>query len=737
MADFPSPSEGAQSQRSGSIGSKQAGQYPLSCTHCRQRKVKCNKVLPCLPCQRLGLECIFPDRARNPKKKRSGTRTSNEELLARLSRMEQLIGRMEGDGKSIKEEPKHSPTPIAASTEQTRKSSADDVQLGEKDETTPPSDGFNRYIASGFWRSLTSEVEGLRQAVDEESDGEDNSPASNPSTHGTHTSHSSVMFGSSYNTPQNLRPLHPPTSQISHLCEIYLSNVDSVFKVLHAPTLRKIVSNAASNLDDIPTDNYVEPLLFSMYYGAITSLTNEQCLQSFQDGRDSLLSKYRAGVERALTNADFLNTTEMGTLQALTIFLIAVRANDDSQYGWTLTATVVRLARGLELHREDSSADTSPFVVEMRRRLWWQICVLDVRCCEDRASDPLIFPDQFNTKKPLKINDSDIWPEMETPPVERVGFTEMSKCSVSHEVSYMKVRFGHYAHFEGGREVTTTMPFEEQVKELNEVEKKLQDRVIAHCDTRIPIAWVASVVTRLIMCRIRLVIYHPIENNTGRTVRPMVSREHLLETAVAGLEYSHLLDTEPIAAFCRWFTKTYVQWHALATTLAELCVQTEGPLVQRAWRIVDAVFDYTAARIADSNNGMLWRPMKKLMSRAQAKRKQASSLREHPASQQQQQQPLPQFSSLEFNPQIPSLDSPPTNIALETKSLDMSGVDQSFLNNPQFSSDMMLTSTGEDFGAINWAEWDAFMQDFELEGPSKDADIAGTQPEPTRIDRWW
>lgn len=94
-------------------------------------------------------------------------------------------------------------------------------------------------------------------------------------------------------------------------------------KVLHIPTLRNLVTNAIVNLDDLPSNNYVEVLLFSMYYSAITTLAPEDCSKTFSEGRDDLLTRYRAGVERALTNADFLNTTELGTLQALTIFLVS------------------------------------------------------------------------------------------------------------------------------------------------------------------------------------------------------------------------------------------------------------------------------------------------------------------------------------------------------------------------------------------------------------------------------
>ena len=80
---------------------------------------------------------------------------------------------------------------------------------------------------------------------------------------------------------------------------------------------------AATNIDAIPSGNYVEALLFAMYYAAVTSLTEEECLQNFDDARSSLLARYRSATESALSNADLLSTKEIGTLQALAIFLVS------------------------------------------------------------------------------------------------------------------------------------------------------------------------------------------------------------------------------------------------------------------------------------------------------------------------------------------------------------------------------------------------------------------------------
>jgi hypothetical protein len=44
--------------------------------------------------------------------------------------------------------------------------------------------------------------------------------------------------------------------------------------------------------------------------------------------RSALLTRYRASVEVALAKADFLNTVELSTLQALAIFLVSLHAEE-------------------------------------------------------------------------------------------------------------------------------------------------------------------------------------------------------------------------------------------------------------------------------------------------------------------------------------------------------------------------------------------------------------------------
>lgn len=407
---------------------------------------------------------------------------------------------------------------------------------------------------------------------------------------------------------------------------------------------------------------------------------------------------------------------------------MSVRANDDSQFSWTLVSVAVRLGHAIGLHRENSKSGLSPFMTEVRRRLWWQLVTLDMRACEERGSDPVVLPGSFNTKMPLNINDADIGPENTVLPVERHEFTEMTKTQISHFVWEGAIRLGYEQPVQAGKEsLAPELSFEEREAMINHLEKEIESRILIYCDTSNPSAWTTSVIARVIMARIRLALYHPPLHDQRSSSHQYVSRDIVLKLAVENMEYSHLLNTARAAAPWRWFFKTYVQWHALAAALAELCVQNEGPLVQRSWRIVDIVFDDWAAHIADSKHGMLWRPIKKLMKKAQAKRNETI-----PKS-------LPRFESPTF-----SQFQDPNLMPTWAFQYPASETNQAFMLNQSIGIDQGPPSdvfsslnVNESMNTINWVEWDEFMQDFEMQDQPGPMNTNGLQLDDGTLGAWW
>ena len=179
------------------------------------------------------------------------------------------------------------------------------------------------------------------------------------------TSHN-LLFGS-LGGSINLAVLRPPAFQIPLYWQLFIENVDAVYKFLHKPSIEKIIriasySNTTLSLSD-------EALLFGIYFAAITSMSVEKVQTTFQDNKENLLSRYRCGLERALGHAGLLNTQEPSTLQAFILLIICTRRNDDSRTIWTLVGLAARLAIGMGLQHDGKKFKISPFETEMRRRL--------------------------------------------------------------------------------------------------------------------------------------------------------------------------------------------------------------------------------------------------------------------------------------------------------------------------------------------------------------------------------
>ena len=118
-------------------------------------------------------------------------------------------------------------------------------------------------------------------------------------------------------SPGNLTP-----HQLYIFRDIYLNNVDPVFKILHAPSLRRYLQEGTAELDCSPGSRGLKALKFSIRFASILSMTDDECRHLIGEDNVVLMAKYRAGTEQALAKADSVNTSEMSTLQAMTIYLV-------------------------------------------------------------------------------------------------------------------------------------------------------------------------------------------------------------------------------------------------------------------------------------------------------------------------------------------------------------------------------------------------------------------------------
>jgi hypothetical protein len=106
-----------------------------------------------------------------------------------------------------------------------------------------------------------------------------------------------------------------------------MSNVDPVRKILHGPSLQRYLIENSGEFDCSPGPKGWEALEFAIYYSATTSLTAEKCLEQLGQEKEVLLYRFRSGTEIALARADFINTGDISTLQALVLYLVSRHLN--------------------------------------------------------------------------------------------------------------------------------------------------------------------------------------------------------------------------------------------------------------------------------------------------------------------------------------------------------------------------------------------------------------------------
>lgn len=294
-----------------------------------------------------------------------------------------------------------------------------------------------------------------------------------------------------------------------------------------------------------------------------------------------------------------------------------MRANDTSRFTWTLTSLAVRIAEAMGLHHDSTTSSFRPFENEMRRRLWWQLCDLDSHTTEDRASNSLINPGSFNTRLPLHINDEDISLNSVEDVIEKEGYTDMTFVLICHEVLVAMREFANIA----ASTVDSSQARSQEVEVWNvdsviKLQRHIKEKYLRHLNLTHPFHWFIRIVADVITAVMWLLVCRPLKRRPDSLSSSQLAHPDILSLSVDVLERFHQLQTDPAVSQFRWLSQTYVQWHALAVTIAELCVEIEGPMVERAWAIVEPSFQQMAQHVADSDRGMLWRPIKKLMSRA-------------------------------------------------------------------------------------------------------------------------
>lgn len=231
---------------------------------------------------------------------------------------------------------------------------------------------------------------------------------------------------------------------------------------------------------------------------------------------------------------------------------------------------------------------------------------------------------------PINVNDDDLDPKMAALPEPKTGCTQMTFGLIRFEISNTMRRLQYVPP--GPKRCNkffSELSIDKKEKWVRELHERLENQYLKDTDMSVPLYWVIATVSRLIMSKMWLMIYHPFQRLDGGTSLPQEVRDRLFITSLENVEYAILLEQEEKTKRWGWLFRTYVQWHAIAFMLSEMCARTKGPEVERAWKAIDFI---VGRRWADEHapdnqssklKGHLWKPLRKLMERARNSRIEA------------------------------------------------------------------------------------------------------------------
>lgn len=211
----------------------------------------------------------------------------------------------------------------------------------------------------------------------------------------------------------NVKDFYPTVKEASFLWQAFLENVNPLTKCIHIPTFQPQFFEAMQN--PIAASKQIDALVLAILAISLNSLSDDDCRVQLGDGKKRLLRRYHVATQRSLANANFLKSSDITVLQAFFYFLLSIRTELDPRVLWLLTGMCARIGQRIGIHRDGASLGLSPFQTEMRRRLSWQVCILDAHTGQLSGSGGTMgsgLPDMID---PLNVNDEDLHPDMKSP----------------------------------------------------------------------------------------------------------------------------------------------------------------------------------------------------------------------------------------------------------------------------------------------------------------------------------
>lgn len=167
----------------------------------------------------------------------------------------------------------------------------------------------------------------------------------------------------------------------------------------------------------------------------------------------------------------------------------------------------MRIAQRIGIHSEVANNKCAPFEAEMRRRLWWALVIFDSRI-SDMAGNKAAVPTVpiWDCQRPTNVDDSQLWPEMQTPPTAASRPSDAIFVAVRTEIEDFVRHSSFYLDF--FNPALISMAKLPPGEDMSTFENHLEDKYITHCNLENPVHFMTVWTTRGLLAKYHLLQYY-------------------------------------------------------------------------------------------------------------------------------------------------------------------------------------------------------------------------------------
>ena len=279
---------------------------------------------------------------------------------------------------------------------------------------------------------------------------------------------------------------------------------------------------------------------------------------------------------------------------------ISLQGRYNRHAAWILNGIVIRVAQKMGLHRDGELLGLSPFETEMRRRLWWQIIMVDAKYAMLSGLSHSLLPRSWDTKEPKNINDVDLYPSATESIVDREGPTEMILVMLTYKVAKFLVQSPGLEALLLMNELEalkgTDGEHNERIQEYRRIIQGLAAELDAlldqYCD---PSAGALHAMAKQMRHHIidkLLELVAPAGQHMDWHDEVNSHKDNAFRIAVNSVE--HGVDQYKSAhhpGFV-WFMRLHFQLDIFVYMVGQLCFRTSGSLVEKAWETIEDAYTY-------------------------------------------------------------------------------------------------------------------------------------------------